>query len=294
MQKEKLIIIDDKIEGLIPITKYLEKTLDIVVSCFDNVETAITNIKEKNNVFAILLDIKMPEMSGTEAAKIIIKNNIEIPVIFFTEVTPNTEFLHEAYSLGIVDYIIKPVTSEEKEIIKNKLSVFLKMSIYKHQLELELQNTQKINRQKEENFKNYKSLIDNIKLAYLVTNTDFKIIETNEQCNNIDNFQSQTYLKEYIAEEHLDKFQKATDKLKAQYQLQLNKNNINLELKLNNNKIISMTGNIHNAQEEHYIFLVQDITEEKIIEMQEKIQKEYTLKEIQKSIRRISSKYEII
>ncbi|GHT51936.1 hypothetical protein FACS1894102_7780 [Spirochaetia bacterium] len=60
----------------------------------------------------ILLDIEMPEMSGTEAMQIL-KNSSDssIPIIFLTA-DESAETKKEALELGAADYIPKPFSGE--------------------------------------------------------------------------------------------------------------------------------------------------------------------------------------
>ena len=59
----------------------------------------------------VLLDIKLPDMSGLEVLKIILEENPLVTVIMVTAMK-DTKFAVEAMSNGASDYITKPFTSE--------------------------------------------------------------------------------------------------------------------------------------------------------------------------------------
>jgi signal transduction histidine kinase len=78
-----------------------------------------------NEDFAtIILDIEMPEMDGFQVADLIRKRRKSqmTPLLFVTAVFPDQEHIARAYSLGAVDYLVKPVTPE---ILRGKISVFV-------------------------------------------------------------------------------------------------------------------------------------------------------------------------
>lgn len=65
------------------------------------------------------LDIKMPGLSGIEAAKILKKANSENMIIFLTAFD-EFEFAQEAIKIGVEDFIIKPATNERILEVLNK------------------------------------------------------------------------------------------------------------------------------------------------------------------------------
>ncbi len=107
-----ILIVDDDTISIQMVQAILEKgKFDIITA---------TNGKkciEKARNFKpqlILLDIKMPEMSGIEVCKILQQdqNTRSIPVIFVTADTDNST-LEEAFYAGGTDYVCKPINRVE-------------------------------------------------------------------------------------------------------------------------------------------------------------------------------------
>src|SRR5713226_152504 len=74
----------------------------------------------------ILLDVKMPVLDGFETAKLIRerKRSAQTPIIFLTAVAEERVQLFQAYSLGAVDYLVKPF---EAAILQAKVSAFVEL-----------------------------------------------------------------------------------------------------------------------------------------------------------------------
>lgn len=60
----------------------------------------------------ILMDIRMPEMDGLEATKIIRKENKDIPIIMQSAFVFN-EDMKKAFDVGCSEYISKPFTKKQ-------------------------------------------------------------------------------------------------------------------------------------------------------------------------------------
>src|SRR5260370_41646631 len=81
----------------------------------------------------ILLDVKMPVLDGFETAKLIRerKRSAQTPIIFLTAVAEERVQLFQAYSLGAVDYLVKPF---EPAILQAKVSAFVEMALNTRQV----------------------------------------------------------------------------------------------------------------------------------------------------------------
>lgn len=103
----KTIAVDDEPLALQLLAGYIKKTA-ILEFCgsFDN-PVAASEFVTKNNVDLIFLDIRMPDMSGIEFARVAGQQ----PKIVFT--TAYEKYALEGYKLEIVDYLLKPFSYEQ-------------------------------------------------------------------------------------------------------------------------------------------------------------------------------------
>ena len=116
-----LYVEDDDTLGYIT-TDNLERKGYEVVWCKDG-ESALQTFR--NGIFEIcLLDIMLPKLDGFTLARMIRKENDEVPLIFISAKSL-TEDKIEGLLLGADDYIVKPFNIEELTL---KIEVFLKRS----------------------------------------------------------------------------------------------------------------------------------------------------------------------
>ncbi|MBU2996252.1 LytTR family DNA-binding domain-containing protein [Cellulophaga baltica] len=104
MKKLKCLVIDDEelaralIKSYINDVDFLELEGD-----FENPLEALQVLKTKK-IDLLFLDIQMPEIKGTEFAKIV---GGDTKIIF---TTAYSEYALEGYELNVVDYLLKPIT----------------------------------------------------------------------------------------------------------------------------------------------------------------------------------------
>lgn len=79
-----------------------------------------------NDVAVVLLDVYMPGIDGLETAELIRgrEKSRNIPIIFLTANTTGEHHLSRGYSLGAVDYIVKPI---DPGILRSKVAVFVEL-----------------------------------------------------------------------------------------------------------------------------------------------------------------------
>ena len=79
-----------------------------------------------NEAAVVLLDVYMPGIDGLQTAELIRRRekSRDIPIIFLTANTTGQSLLVRGYSLGAVDYIVKPV---DPAILKSKVAVFVEL-----------------------------------------------------------------------------------------------------------------------------------------------------------------------
>jgi two-component system, sensor histidine kinase len=74
----------------------------------------------------ILMDVQMPIMSGFETARLIRsrERSKHVPIIFITAFGPDEAEVLEAYQLGAVDFLMKPI---QPQVLRAKASVFVEL-----------------------------------------------------------------------------------------------------------------------------------------------------------------------
>jgi DNA-binding LytR/AlgR family response regulator len=109
------IIIDDEELARGLISNYIER-LDFLtlVASFESPIEAMTALNTQK-IDLVFLDIQMPEIKGTEFAKMI------HPDTRFIFTTAYSEFALEGYKLNALDYLLKPITFERFFSAVNKI-----------------------------------------------------------------------------------------------------------------------------------------------------------------------------
>ncbi|HEC88876.1 MAG TPA: response regulator [Thermoplasmata archaeon] len=114
----KILIVDDNLIFLKQLQKYL-KANNFDVDIADGGKKAIEMLAS-NKYSAVVLDLKMPDMSGMEVLKWAYKGQINSKFIVVTGYG-EVESAVEAMKLGAVDYIQKPFDTERLLTLLNKI-----------------------------------------------------------------------------------------------------------------------------------------------------------------------------
>ena len=97
-----------------------------------------------NRDFAVvLLDVRMPGMDGFETASFIRRRprSRRTPIIFVTAVDDSLDQISRGYSLGAVDYILKPINAD---ILRSKVRVFVDLAQKTRSLEREVAERRRV------------------------------------------------------------------------------------------------------------------------------------------------------
>lgn len=137
MNTIKCIVVDDEELARTLLKSYIDKVDFLeIVSDFENPIEAIPILKT-SEIDIIFLDIQMPELKGTDFAKMI---DSKSKVIF---TTAYSEYALEGYDLNALDYLLKPITFErflqavnkyKKEPVLVKDSITVKSGYDLHRL----------------------------------------------------------------------------------------------------------------------------------------------------------------
>jgi signal transduction histidine kinase/DNA-binding response OmpR family regulator len=129
-----ILMVDDSPTNLLALESILQAPERNLVSASSG-DDALRYLLN-NEVAVILMDVYMPELDGLETAELIRgrDRSRNIPIIFLTADSTGGRHLSRGYSLGAVDYIVKPI---EPDILRSKVAVFVEL--FKKTREVELQ-----------------------------------------------------------------------------------------------------------------------------------------------------------
>lgn len=124
MNKVNILLVDDRPEGLISLEAVLNDSQYNLIKANSGQEALAQVLK--NDFAVILMDVQMPEMDGIETTTIIKQRekSKNIPVIFMTANNVSEQNIIKGYSVGAVDYVLKPF---DEHILKSKVAVFVEL-----------------------------------------------------------------------------------------------------------------------------------------------------------------------
>jgi len=102
------LIAEDEVMNYMYLEEALKETKAFIIWCKNGKEAVQKITEEREQVDLILMDIKMPEMNGYEATKIIKAFNPGIPIIIQTAFAMADE-RKKGFEVGGDEYIEKPI-----------------------------------------------------------------------------------------------------------------------------------------------------------------------------------------
>ncbi len=115
-----VLAVDDRIENLVAIEAILEGEPYRIVRARSGRE-ALGHLL-LHDVALILLDVVMPDIDGFEVARIVkLRARTRLTPIIFLTGGVGHEHIYKGYSVGAVDYIVKPF---DAEVLKAKVAIF--------------------------------------------------------------------------------------------------------------------------------------------------------------------------
>lgn len=112
----KVMIVDDEKLALSRLTRLLnEEGIKDIVS-FDSPSLALVEAT-KSKFDVVFLDISMPQMNGLELANVILSME---PKTFIVFQTAYSEYAIEALKIGGIDYLMKPIESDDIKRVLEK------------------------------------------------------------------------------------------------------------------------------------------------------------------------------
>lgn len=120
----KILIVDDEARNLDALEVMLEPLACTLVRAQSADEALLALLRHE---FAVMiLDIKMPIMSGIELASLVKqrRRTQDVPILFLTAHLIEDDDVLRGYGVGAVDYLSKPVKAD---ILRSKVSVFVEL-----------------------------------------------------------------------------------------------------------------------------------------------------------------------
>ena len=126
-----ILLVDDRPENLLALEAIIEQEDYNLVKAYSG-EEALKYLL-KYDFAVILLDVQMPGLDGFSTAKIIRarEKTKNIPILFITANNLDSEQIFMGYSVGAIDYILKPV---DPLILKSKVARFVEQYILRQKL----------------------------------------------------------------------------------------------------------------------------------------------------------------
>lgn len=130
----RIAICDDEADARDALRFQLEKTLiekteEIVYEFSAGSHAASWLKKHPGEVDLLFLDIEMKDLNGMETARQIRKFDEHIMIVFLTGYA---EFVFDGYSVGALDYIIKPATAQKLMELLHRIRVKMEQEKDKH------------------------------------------------------------------------------------------------------------------------------------------------------------------
>src|SRR5216684_8979393 len=121
-ERPKVLIVDDHPRNLDVLEVMLGDTDCTLVRATSAEEALLCVVR--HDFAALVLDIRMPGMTGIELATLIKqrKRSHHVPILFLTAHSVNEDDVLRGYGVGAVDYLSKPINAE---ILRSKIGVFV-------------------------------------------------------------------------------------------------------------------------------------------------------------------------
>jgi PAS domain S-box-containing protein len=134
----KVLIVDDHAHNLYTLRTLIQNHLDATVLEAASGREAIDLTLSHRDIDLIILDVQMPEMDGFQTASLLKlrKRSRDIPIIFLTAAFKSEEFQQRGYSVGAVDYLLKPI---DDDLLINKISTYFRLIAKERSLNRELE-----------------------------------------------------------------------------------------------------------------------------------------------------------
>ena len=119
-KKYSIVIIDDEVEILDMLSRFLSRNPNFSVTTFSNPVSALSSINNNTKYDLVLLDIMMPQMNGLDVLEKLKDMNSDQKVIMMTAYSTLDKVL-KSHKIGATNYVMKPFSSLdalEKKVVE--------------------------------------------------------------------------------------------------------------------------------------------------------------------------------
>ena len=109
-KNRSILIVDDDVSAHLLLNEILKPTGIKIYSAYDGSE-AFTACIEYPDIQLIIMDIRMPEMNGLEATRLIRKYRQDLPIIVYSALN-QPEYKHLMRKMKCEEFLLKPVLPE--------------------------------------------------------------------------------------------------------------------------------------------------------------------------------------
>ena len=119
-KKYSILVIDDEVEILDMLSRFLSRNQNFAVQTFSNPVSALSSINNNTKYDLVLLDIMMPQMNGLDVLEKLKDMNSDQKVIMMTAYSTLDKVL-KSHKIGATNYVMKPFSSLdalEKKVVE--------------------------------------------------------------------------------------------------------------------------------------------------------------------------------
>ena len=119
-KKYSILVIDDEVEILDMLSRFLNRNPNFSVQTFSNPVSALSSINNNTKYDLVLLDIIMPQMNGLDVLEKLKDMNSDQKVIMMTAYSTLDKVL-KSHKIGATNYVMKPFSSLdalEKKVVE--------------------------------------------------------------------------------------------------------------------------------------------------------------------------------
>jgi signal transduction histidine kinase len=206
----KILLVDDREDNLLSMETILESGEYQFVKATSG-RQALKILLTEFDFALILMDVKMPNLSGFETATMIYERQKlrHIPIIFITAHSYDDEKVFKGYLAGAVDYIYKPINAD---LLRAKVSVFVELYRKTQQLVAQEQKLIIINKSLENEIKEHKVSEEKIKALNLKLLQNIDKLEASNK--DLDRF---AFMASHDLQEPLRKIHIFSERLYSEY-----------------------------------------------------------------------------